>query len=105
MTDLREVNEDEVRRFLRAKTRGDECFSCGSTVWSFDGGSANIFRGWPWGRPRKEGTMTGFLDFSPQAGVAMLVMTCGNCGFQRAHDIRWVIDWLDNNPEATNADL
>lgn len=102
MTVLREVTEDEVRRFLRAKTRGDECFSCGSTTWAFDGGSSEIFRGWPWGKPNKELSITGFLDFKMQSGVPLLVMTCGNCGFQRAHDMRWVIDWIDDNAGTAN---
>ena len=43
---VRPLDESEVKRFLIATTKGDECFSCGSSVWTISSGENGIFRGW-----------------------------------------------------------
>ncbi len=95
---LREITKDELQRFLQAKTNGDACMSCGQSTWIFDGGSEGLYPGWIWGSPKPTEHTLQYLDPSKTA-VPLLVMTCINCGFQRAHDVHIVAGWIDDHPE------
>lgn len=97
VSELRPITEDEVRRYLVAKGTTDKCFSCGHDGWYMDGGSQNLYRCIPWGVPKDSGPAS-VVQAIPSS-IAVVTMTCKNCGFVRMHDVYMILVWLKLHPE------
>lgn len=96
---IRPVTENELRSYLIAKGTSDKCFSCGTDQWFLDSGENDIYRGIPWA-DAGEGRSLVYLDERTSA-MAVVLMTCQNCGFVRMHDLYMILLWLHYNPVDT----
>jgi hypothetical protein len=94
---VRPLSDDEVKRFLVANTKGDECFSCGDTSWIIACGQSNIFRSISLGIRERE-PHGSLVDTSVGKAEPVVTLTCTKCGFVRMHDLYLINLWLHNNP-------
>ncbi len=92
---LKGVSEDDVRRFLVARTRSDECFSCGERSWVIKG-DGDFFRGMAVGMEPPDNPQVSLFK-SIDLAEPVIMMVCAKCGFVRMHDLFMINLWLEND--------
>lgn len=91
------VTLDDLKRFLREKSKTDECPVCGNRTWIFTGhGDDNIYQAIPFAS--SPDMMHGGIDISNAIGRPMCSIGCVNCGYTRLHDMFIVSQWVRSNP-------
>lgn len=92
---LKGVSEADVKRFLIARTKSDECFSCGSNGWVLKG-DGDFYRGLAVGLGSLQTDDQSSLFKTIELADPVVAMVCTRCGFVRMHDLFMINLWLQN---------
>lgn len=97
MPPVTSVTLDDLKRFLREKSKTDECPVCGDRRWIFNGyGDSNVYMAIPYAN--SPNMIHGGVELDPSIARSTATIICINCGYTRLHDMFIVSQWVRSNP-------